>query len=224
MITLGELKTQARQRADMSTSTFVSDSELTGYINSSIAELYDILIQSYGEQYFTIPLIFQTTDGIDSYALPADFYKLDGVDVKLNGQDFITVKRFNFNERTRYSDISIWNLWGIPSIRYRIVGPNIVFSPKPDGQTDVKIWYSPLALKLVLDSDTLNDFNQYAEYVIVDAAIKMMQKEESDVQVLMAQKQALMQRITYASQNRDAGEPEAVSDIYSENDEYYFRS
>jgi hypothetical protein len=37
----------------------------------------------------------------------------------------------------------------------------------------------------------------------------------------MAQKQALIQRITYASQNRDAGDPESVSDIYAEDDWYF---
>lgn len=222
--TLGDLKTQARQRADMETSTFVGDTELRDYINSSIAELHDILVQSYGSEYFNITYLFTTTEGQDSYPLPADFYKVNGVDVKLNGQDFISVKRFNFNERNRYNDITIWNLSGIPSIRYRVIGANLVFSPKPDGLTDVKMWYTPVAAKLSADSDTLNDFNQYSEYIITDVAIKMMQKEESDVQVLMAQKQALLQRITYASQNRDAGDPESVSDIYSENDEYYFRS
>ena len=47
-ITLAELRTQARNRADMESSEFVTDTELTDYINSSIAELHDILIQSYG--------------------------------------------------------------------------------------------------------------------------------------------------------------------------------
>jgi hypothetical protein len=76
---------------------------------------------------------------------------------------------------------------------------------------------------LSADSDVLNDVNQYVEYVIVDAAIKMMQKEESDVSVLMLQKQALTKRIQEAAQNRDAGEPESVSDIYADNNEWWYK-
>lgn len=223
-ITLADLRTQSRQRSDMENSKFVSDTELTSYINSSIAELHDIMIQSYGNDYFVIPFTFNTTIGQSTYALPDGFYKLHGVDVKLNGQNFTTVKKFNFNERNRFNETVLWNVLGIPSIRYRIIGNNIVFSPIPDTDVEVQLWYTPVATKLVADADVLDDLNQYAEYVITDAAIKMMQKEESDVTVLAAQKTALLQRITYASQNRDAGEPESVQDVYNENEELAYRS
>lgn len=222
-ITLLQLRTQARQRADMENSSFVSDSELTNYINASIAELHDILIQSYGEEYFITSTTFSTASGTASYSLPATFYKLHGVDVAINGTEFLTIKKFNFNERNRLTDSAGWTATGVPSIRYRILGSSIHFSPVPNAVSTVKLWYTPVATKLSADADTLDDFNQYSEYVITDAAIKMLQKEESDVSVLMAQKQALLQRITYASQNRDAGESEAISDVYSEIDDYLFR-
>jgi hypothetical protein len=53
----------------------------------------------------------------------------------------------------------------------------------------------------------------WLEYVITDAAIKAMQKEESDVSVLMAQKAALVARIIAAAENRDAGNPATVADV-----------
>jgi uncharacterized protein YdcH (DUF465 family) len=52
----------------------------------------------------------------------------------------------------------------------------------------------------------------YEEYVVVDAAIKCLQKEESDVQMLMVQKQQLKERIENAASNRDQGEPTAITD------------
>lgn len=223
-ITLLEIRQQARQRADMENSEFVSDSELNNYINSSIAELHDILIQAYGTNYFTKTYLFTTTANTDSYALPADFYKLDGLDAKLNGSNWTGLKRFNFPERNRFSDSAPWNRFGTKFLYYRVVGSNIVFTPTPDAGTQMRLWYSPVAAKLSLDTDVLNDINQYVEYVIVDAAIKMMQKEESDVSVLFAQKQALVKRIQEAAQNRDAGEPESVSDIYADNTEWWYKS
>lgn len=224
-ITLAEIRVQARQRADMQNSSFVSDSEANNYINSSIAELHDILCEAYGSEYFVKSLEFPIAAGTPTYALPTDFYEVKGVDIKMqpNGH-FINVKRFNFNERNRYSDLVIWDLAGLTNVRYRVVGNNLMFNPNPSQDATVKLWYVPVATKLVNDSDSLDDQNAYAEYVVVDTAIKMMQKEESDVRVLMAQKQALEKRIRDKSQNRDAAEAPTISDATAENDDYYYRN
>ena len=47
---------------------------------------------------------------------------------------------------------------------------------------------------------------------MIDAAIKALQKEESDTSVLMAQKVAMKDRIESMAQNRDIGECETISD------------
>jgi uncharacterized protein YdcH (DUF465 family) len=205
----------------MVNSKFVSDSELTGYVNSSIAELYDLLTAAYGSDYNLSSYSFTTVNGTQDYALPADFYKLKGVDSQINNDLWFSIRPFNFNERNRNQDI-VWGLIGGPSIRYRMVGGNIRFSPMPTGIFNMRLWYVPLATKLVADADVFNDINQFSEYVVVDAAIKMMQKEESDVSVLMAQKNELKKRIESMAADRDAGQPETVSDIYAENNEYWF--
>ena len=70
-ITLAELRTQSRQRADMENSNFISDTELTSYINNSIAELHDIMAEAYGSEYFVTTTTFSVTSGDDTYSLPA---------------------------------------------------------------------------------------------------------------------------------------------------------
>jgi hypothetical protein len=60
---------------------------------------------------------------------------------------------------------------------------------------------------------TSTSISGWLEYVITDVAIKILQKEESDVSVLMAQKMALKQRIQEAASNRDAGRPDSISDV-----------
>lgn len=221
-ITLAELRLQSRQRADMVNSTFVSNSELTSYINSSIAELRDLLCEAYGEDYFVTEYEF-TTDGSASYPLPANFYELKAVDLKADTQNWINVQRFNFNERNRLNNSEVVAWGGVNNVKYRLVGTNIKLAPVPPSGTDMRLWYVPLPTALVNDNDTLQDFNSYSEYVIVDAAIKMMQKEESDVTVLMLQKQALAKRISDKAANRDATYPESVSDIHAEDLDYWGR-
>jgi hypothetical protein len=215
LISLAELRLQTRQRSDQEKSKLVKDSELTSYINSSIAELYDLLCEAYGSEYYTVESIGLFTDGTNfSYALPADLYELKGVDMRVANQDWTTLQQFNFNERNRYGDTGRWT--GIENIRYRLVGNNIRFNPLPDANTEYRLWYVPFPVQLINDTDTLDGLNSYQEYVIVDAAIKMMQKEESDVSVLMAQKMALQKRIVDKAANRNAAQSGTISDVYAE--------
>lgn len=225
VVTLLSLRTRAKQESDMVKSNFVSEPEWNSYINSSLAELHDIMIAAYGEDYSVEVQSFTTTLNEPNYDLAADFYKLRGVDVQLNGNDpdgWCTITKFSFNERNRFSISGFWDIFGAPFIRYRIVGSQLRFNPIPDRATPVRVWYHPVSTQLVADSDQFNDINGWSEYVVVDAAIKALSKEESDVTVLMARKEALRLRIISMSQNRDAGTPEAVSDIYAENDDYLF--
>jgi hypothetical protein len=217
MVTLAQLKEQARQRSDQENSEFVSDSELTTYINASLAELHDLLIASYCDDYVMNEYFFTSTSAIE-YDLPADFYKLRGVDIRLSVTgDWTTVKRFNFNRRNEQQSTFAWNMLGTPYMEYRLVGSKIRFSRVPDIGLQFRMFYYPVATKLVLDTDEYDDVNQFGEYVVVDAAIKMMQKEESDVRVLAAQKEALRQRIIAMAAGRDANEPASVTDIYAED-------
>jgi len=221
-ITLAELKLQARRRADMERSKFVKDAELVEYINASIAELVDLLIQAYDSDYYLESYQFNTVSGQNAYDLPDDFYKLRGVDAQINGSDSYALRPFNFNERLRFSGSGSWTLLQGAAVRYRLLGNQIKFTPTPDQATPITLWYIPVIPKLVNDSDEFNDLNQYAEYVVIDAAIKMLNKEESDVSVLAAQKAAIIQRLNSAAQNRDTGASDSVTDIYADNDDYYF--
>lgn len=214
-ITLLELRTAIRHRADMTNSQFVSDAELNAYVNSSIAELHDLLLAAYDADYYLSSANIAIGGGVDSYALPADFYKLRGVDIR-NGSEWHSLRPFNFNERNVQIEAAVEHF------RYRLAGSNIIFSPIPSGTQTVRLWYNPSAVKLSANGDTLNDINQWSEYVIVDAAIKCLNKEESDVSVLMATKADLRKRIENMAQSRDAGQPESISDIYMENADYLY--
>lgn len=217
MTTLLELKTQARDRADMAESNFVSDSELLSYINNSIAELHDLLIAAYNEDYVMEDYEFSADGTSFEFDLPEDLYKLRGVDVKYDNDQWCTVKRFNFNRRNESQNAVTWNVLGLPFLEYRLVGNRIRFNAIPDVDTEFRLFYNPKATALAVDADEYDDINGFSEYVIVDAAIKMLNKEESDVSVLMAQKEALKLRIQNMAANRDANEPESVTDIYAED-------
>ena len=107
----------------MENNNFVQDSELVDYINAGIAELHDILVQEYGEDYYVSSKEFNTTSSKDTYPINdststeniniSDFYKLRGIDAKINGNDWFTIAPFNFNERNLFQNWGSWSLLGL---------------------------------------------------------------------------------------------------------------
>lgn len=218
LVTLLDLRTQARQRADIETSKHVKDLELNIYINNSIAELYDLICQKYGDDYFAASSVFSTAAGDTSYPLPSDFYKLLGVDLLRSGSDpgnasdWYTVKRFEFHERNRQNDALLRQPFGEPGFRYRLFGTNLILDSDPGGPYTLRVWYVPLPAQLSSDTDTFDGFNGWQEFVVVDAAIKALEKEESPTDALQMRKQMLINRIESAAGNRDANFSARISD------------
>ena len=91
-------------------------------------------------------------------------------------------------------------------------GDYLWLTPTPASGQHIQVWYVPRLSTLDSDAAVADGISGWTEYIICDAAIKCMQKEESDVSALMMQKQALVQRIESAAENRDAANPATVSD------------
>lgn len=283
---LGAIRIQARQRSDMENSTFVSDPEFNQYISQSYKELYDVLVAAYGNDWFInnplSPFQFQTTNS-QYYPLPADFYKLIGVDLQYNSapNGWVSLRRFEEADRNKYlNPNTAVNFLGYSNLRYRVSGGYLELVPVPaQGQT-IQIKYVPeptslqfmpicsttststtvgvsdstdisvgmsvygsgiptgttvtavnttlnqvtlsqaatltqpiIALYFWTDAAQLDGVSGWEEYVIIDAAIKAMIKEESDVSGLMVQKNAMLDRISSMAEGRDIGQAHHVQDI-----------
>lgn len=213
--TLSEIRTIARQYADMVNSQFVTDAEFNSYINLSYFELYDILIQKYGDDYYVASPYSFSTDGVtQQYTLPSNFYKFLGLDLQLGNtpNSWVTIRSFMFGDRNRYAVPNFQSFYGVTNLRYRIFANTIFLTPIPAAGQNLRIWYVPRLTELVNDSDTVDGVSGWQEYLCLDAAIQALRKEESDVSVLLAQKQALINRIESAAEGRDAGNPQVVTD------------
>lgn len=225
-MTLGQVRLAAQQRADRVNSNFLTQSEWDFNINQSYFELYDLLTTVY-EDYYVAPALMLTTDGVTNlYPLPngqnfnqaPSFYKLMGIDCGLDnsGNAWVTLKKFNFIARNRYVYPNISSTFlGVFNLQYRLLGNNIELIPTPSANQILRIWYVPRLDVLLKDTDIVDGVSGWTEYIIVDAAIKALQKEESDVTILMAQKQALIKRINDSAMNRDVGQPDTISNTRS---------
>lgn len=210
-MTLTEAIAELRVRTDIVNNDVCTDADLTSFLNLSQQELYGLLIQTYGADYALSTASLAYTGSSNTVALPTDFFKLRGVDVLTGGQ-YVTLKPFNLAERNLLANIP--NAIGSPwysVLRYRLSGNNLWIEPLPPACT-VRIYYSPKLAALSTGTDTLIGYNGWEEYTIVDAAIKVMQKQDLDVKVFFAQKGALIQRLNSEMENRDAGSPATVTD------------
>jgi hypothetical protein len=226
-MTLLQLRTAARQRADQENASgdysdaFIKDSELTSYINQSAFELYDLLITLYGNDYFLTGPYTINSDGVnDSFALPSDFYKAVSVSARNSSSAMIPLRQASFSQMMSLQGTNDVSTLGLMHIVYRLRSDKLWFAPKPQNGQSFYLYYIPRLQTLSADSDTFDGISGWTEYIIVDAAIKCMQKEESDVSVLLLQKEALLKRIASSAENRDAAAPSTISDVLCNRDPF----
>lgn len=219
LVTLSDMRTRTRQRADMENSRFVSDSEVNGYLNKALRSLYDILVAA-NQDYKTIIAPFTLAAG-NTQALPAGFYKLRGLDwTPDGGTNWIPVPKFQFEERGRLTTFPITRYQ--VSVKYRLIAATITFLPVDNAPGTYRIWYVPEMTELVADGDTFDGMNGFEEWAVLKAARKCLLKEESDVTDLDRELVEERARITEMADVRDYSQPDRVVDVNS--DDYGYRS
>lgn len=218
-VTLAQLRNQARQMADMplTTSPFVTEAELTTYINQGGASLHD-LITAANEDYYITSVEF-TLAATNTYALPLNFYKLRGLDYK-SGDLWVNVPAFNFAHRNRYND-TVRRRPDYPERAYRVMQGALFVVPETDFAGTYRLWYLLKYSELVSDSDQLDDL--WKEYVVCYAAIQMLQKEESDCSALLRKLDGLERRVVGMTAKRDLGGPRRVAEVRSTYEDDYPR-
>lgn len=214
--TLGNLRLECQQRTDRVYSDNISTQEWNSMISQSYKELWDILAQKFGDDYFVAsPYTYTTSQNVNMYPLPSDFKALLGAEVALNPADpnsWITIKQFEFIQRNLLNFPNIYTFYGITNIRYRLNGNNLYIVPLPQSGQTLRIWYVPRPNQLINDTDTVDAIAGWEEYIVADVCIKALAKTEEDPSVFMAQKMALLKRVEEAAENRNIGEPQRVSD------------
>lgn len=199
MTTLLDIRTRAKAESDNANSGFVSDPDWNSFLNASYQEAYGLYAQVYQNYFVQSPATgyLFSTNGVDYlYSLPADCWKLLGVDVNYgNANQWVALRNFPIADRNKFSAIN---------------------SPIPAAGQQLRVFYIPSAAPLVNDGDILVPgitLNGGEEYVVADACIKAMAKEEDDVSIFMARKQALTDRLNAEADNRDAGLAAHIVDL-----------
>lgn len=132
VISLGAMRLQAKQKADMENNPAISTSEWNVMISNSYKELYDLLVAAYGNDYYVASPYQFTVGNAQLYSLPSDFYKLLGVDLQYSSSPsgWITLKRFEFIDRNKASYLNQTALIsGLAQAWYVPEPTNLIFMP-----------------------------------------------------------------------------------------------
>jgi len=195
--TMAELETQARRRADMENSTFVSSSEVFDAINKSAEKLLE-KIASLSEDLLIKKSTITTVAGTAEYELAADVLKLHKVALRVNDADVPLNRR-----ATDFVDSVQTQTWGnafVPSYRPRIAtgtGGALVwkldFNPVPSGVYTVPYEYI-WGWTAIASSGSKVEL-PFPEYIVLDVAIALLQKEKSSTSELIQEREILEKRI-----------------------------
>lgn len=207
-VTLTTLRTRVRERADMVGSSFVADAAtgLDAWINEANQKLHAMLVEAMGEEYVSSTQAFTTVAGQSDYGLPSSFYKLLGVDLDYHGI-MRSLQRYERPERNLYREL---HPEALP--RYALVGTNLRLYPAPPAGLTGSILYAPEATVLVNSGDSVTYPNGWERFIVIDAAIQALLKEESSVTGLVNERESIVREIRDAKENRDMATPKYVVD------------
>jgi hypothetical protein len=202
----------------MENTTTVSDTEVYGYINGSLAELHGLkasLFEDYGLKLAT----FTVSTG-NTYTLPSDFLKLRRLEFQVNTANvtWAPLTATNLQEYHRYNRVIFYTGWRERA--YFLRDTDVFLLPETAATGDYRIWYTPNWTNLSPSAINVDNTNGWEEYAVLDAAIKCLSKEESDISDLMARKSIIKNRIEGEASNRDAGQPKHVLDLWLDDYEY----
>lgn len=225
---LKEMRRRVRFWSDTVNDRHITDEELTIWINCGLQELHDLLVQAYDE-ILTVITGAGTGDitlvaGTSSYSIPADLYKLMGVDFIVGTKPYVfTCPRYMPRERNRYQGPYAGQLIGrlingILVPEYALRSQYIDVIPQPTSSMalgKLRLRYIKQFSDLSADTDSPDASipNGWEEFAILSAAATALIKQERDPSAVLGEREKVEDRVRRMSTNRDAGEPMRIVDV-----------
>lgn len=211
LTTLAELRERVRRSADMENQNgVVSDSELNEYINESIRELYDLILDHEGGEIFCKNHPIMPKVGPYAYKLQDDFYKVTSVHYYING-GYVP----GYPASPRDYALLAANPPSPELPRYYIrfnpaTGDKYIYVFPAVDPDNLALTYIPHCPTLDFDTAAWDGFNGWEEYAIVSAAIKCLEKQEQDTAAFQLRLDRLKKRIQSHSAYVDTGIPRVI--------------
>jgi len=217
-VAYSDLKARILRLADVENNPRHTDGLLMQFCNSSVAKLHDQL-SSKIQDYDVVTHDVTISPSVSTYALPDDFMALRLLEVDDgSGSNWTQVFSYPLQRRPYYDTASILST---TSLRYRLVGSNLIFAPMPTAQATARIWYVPTAPTFANVGSVIDFVNGWDNFVLWDVASMICKIDDraSSAQAMTAEAQRIMSDIVSIAAKRNRAEPEQI--IQYPDDIYY---
>lgn len=224
-VTLLELQNAIKFRYNLpaySATSFVSTTDVTAAINSSLQSYYAILAGMFGDAYFAASQTLTTSASIGLTSLPTRFYKLTKLWWVRGTDDIQQILPANLDqlELANYAAKS----WNDYTPRYRLSGSSALqWVPIPSAAYTVVCDYIALPEDLVAAGDTVDAGAGFDGWIVADVCSKIAQREDKDMTPWLVERAACEARIAEFAGSRDEGESFQLRDVTSSGESDYAR-
>lgn len=218
--TLTQLIADVRDRTDTENSQHVTDAQITRYINQGIAALYAMIVEQ-DENSFAEQCSFYTVAGAETSEIlteptegtAVNPYKILGVDVvNANGLSY-PVPRFMHGERAFLdTEDGTWGVLTRTHYQWRGTG-TLYWAPPWEQAVLIRVTYIPSPTDLTAGTDVYDGRTGWEEWVTLDASIRVLLKEESDVSDFVRERATVQDRILRQIIARDRARPKRIRDV-----------
>lgn len=225
--TAQQLKDMVRNRADHLVGTFRADSVLYQYISDSCRALVETLVDKHDEMYWArVETINVSADSLAT-AYPTAMWKLIMLRLTID-QTRRKLTRADLDEIDAEAvSLGGWSSGRWP--RFRIMNQALYWAPIPRAAHTVTVYYVPTSIFLSSVDNPINELTAVGDkfdgvfgwdrWVVLDAAIKLLNDEKKDAGALMAERDLRWQEILTAAEGRSIDEPARVRDRWDGGDD-----
>lgn len=217
----------------------ISLPELRGYINEGAAELFDLLVEARGMEWYRRSTTFSTVAYQTAYSMPTDFAESLSVDIYISTNQQITALPYSESDRNIYSNFPAFGWYYNTPVRFRLHGvpsstgaiappPTMTFIPGPSSATQVTVNYIPAFQQFATDGtedgNVFDGINGWEGFAIWNATAIALEKLEQNSEFARTQLENFRTRIVGLAPDHHAGDPEKVHDILANDSEGLFGS
>ena len=200
-------------------SSFVADAAngLYAWVNEANQKLHGMLVDAMGEEYISSATAITIVAGTSDYAVPTGLFKLYGIDATISGYTQ-SLRQYQRRERNLFRNANTGGTggltrYGLDVPHYSLVGGYIRLYPAPTSVFTCTVLYAPEATVLTTGTDAVNYPNGWERFIVLDAAIQMLLKEESSVTALVAEREKIIAEIALSKEQRDLSMSHRVTEL-----------
>ncbi len=217
--TVTELHQAFLTRGGFANSTVWTLANFIELLNTAVAEVWQLLADSWGDYFVYEDTSVSTAVGTDTYAMPAAFWRLRLLEVSRSAtgatvQEYVPLCRVGMEKLNAYRRLSgeptVYSLRGV--LVSAVPVPKVLLGPVPSAVRKIRITYIPTAPTFTTGADTFDGIVGYEKLVLELCLYDAYKRSKMPVQECAQEIARLTENLKTTAPNRDAYQAETIAE------------